>query len=222
MIKNKELNRLFTDWKKKYPRPEQFHADGIINEYFFEKAPIKILFLNKEPNNPNGNAWDYREWYNTEKARHQFSYRLTEWAFGIVNNFPPIEEVWKDEERAHDMLRSVAIMNVKKSGGIGRSVKLDLTQHAREHYTYIKNQIDIIQPDLIILGLSWKNLRNIVFPGVHWQHSGYNLAVGEYNGAKVIDFYHPSSRNAPQAVYCLLEKVIAAIPFDPNKKTPHF
>ena len=32
--------------------------------------------------------------------------------------------------------------------------------------------------------------------------------IGRHNGAKVIDFYHPSSWNGPSASYSLLQNVV--------------
>ena len=58
------------------------------------------------------------------------------------------------------------------------------------------------------MGLSWNGLRERLFPHVVWRASGYAVDIGDWEGRKLIDFYHPSARNAPAAAYCLLEKVL--------------
>ena len=77
----------------------------------------------------------------------------------------------------------------------------------------IQEVIKIIDPEIIILGTSWKKLRNFILDKHDWSHSGYYVAIGKFNKAKVIDFYHPSSRNAPSAAYSLLQNIINSDPF---------
>ena len=80
--------------------------------------------------------------------------------------------------------------------------------YAKNDFDNLHEEIEIIDPEIIILGTSWKKLRNFIFDKVDWRHSGYDVAIRKYNKAKVIDFYHPSSRNAPSAAYSLLQNII--------------
>lgn len=103
-------------------------------------------------------------------------------------------------------------MNVKKSKGVGKldNVK-ELNALVLEQIDFIRQQIEIIQPDVVILCLSHsKFLRNLLFPQAEsvWLNSGYGVEIGKSGNQKLIDFYHPSSRNVPAAAYCLLKNVV--------------
>jgi len=215
MEKNNELNKLFTKWQLRYSEEESFCDDGIINEEKYLNSNPKILFIAKEPNNPNQHTWDFREWWNKE-FYYPFTYRIAEWAHGILNHFPKFDNLWaddKDGKRLHSTLKEVAFMNVKKSGGGGNSNNAVMKAYAKRDFEFIHQEIVIIEPQIIITGLSWGSLRKVVFPNIKWQSSGYEIDIGKYKQAKVIDFYHPSSRNAPAASYSLLQNVIESQEF---------
>ena len=105
------------------------------------------------------------------------------------------------------------MMNIKKSGGGGRSNYNEMMKYAENDIAYLRKEISIIDPDIIILGTTWKKLRNHLLDKQDWRHSGYDIAIGRYNNSKVIDFYHPSSRNAPSAAYSLLQNIILSDKF---------
>ena len=207
--KNLRLNTLFNKWKKQYPDSENFVKDGIIDEELFDQSPQKILFITKEPNDPKQKGKDYRIWWN-EEIYFKFSYRIAEWTYGIHNDFPPYDRIWPDneDEIAHKSLKSIAFMNVKKSGEGGASEEKEINKYVNRDIEYIHKQIDIIDPKVIIIGMSWASTVNLLFPEVDWKQSGYGIEIGRYNGSKVIDFYHPSSRNGPSASYSLLQNVV--------------
>lgn len=212
-METERLNKLFNAWEKEYPIGT-FCRDGIINESYFTEAKKKILFITKEPNDPSQSQWDFREVYNREISPYPFCYRITEWSYGILNEFKqPIEDVWKNKDHAHLCLKSIAMMNIKKSGGKGYSNINDMLEYSMRDIDFIREEIKIIDPEIIILGTSWKKLRNFLLDKKDWSHSGYYVAIGRYDKAKVIDFYHPSSRNAPSAAYSLLQNIIKSAAF---------
>lgn len=173
----------------------QVVRDGIVNEDRYSRARTKILFIAKEPHNQD--VYDYREWWREEIA-HAFSYRMAEWSYGILNDFPQYNDIWSDPDGAHGALPSIAFMNIKKSGGHGNSEFASMMAHAEMNFHFLHQQIDIISPDIIITGTTWRELRNRLFPSVTWTNSGYDVASGRHGSAKVIDFYHPSSKQHPQ------------------------
>ena len=57
MTKTEQLNLLFKNWETEIPEYKgKFIQDGINNEDLYLKAATKVLFLTKEPNNPNQEA----------------------------------------------------------------------------------------------------------------------------------------------------------------------
>src|SRR5262249_7045932 len=83
-----------------------------------------------------------------------------------------------------------------------------MIEHMKMNFTFLHRQIEIIDPEVIITGTSWSELRDDLFPNVEWKPSGYSIKIGKFKNIKVIDYYHPSSRTAPAASYSLLENII--------------
>ena len=95
-------------------------------------------------------------------------------------------------------------MNAKKFGGGGSSEENRINEYIRRDFDYINLLVDIIDPEIIIIGISWASTVNLLFPDIDWKQSGYGIEIGRHNEAKAIDFYHPSSRNSPSASYSLV------------------
>ena len=215
MRKNDKLNNLFLRWKKRYPKDKSFYKDGIVDETLYRKAPVKILIIAKEPNSKDSEgSMDFRVWWQ-ESLDYGFSFRIAEWAHGINNNFPLFQKLWAKDDGSviHQSIKEIAFMNVKKTGGGGRSKKLEINEHIQRDFEFIHDQIDIIKPDVIITGISWVSTRSLLFPDVEWIECGYHIDIGKYKSSKVIDFYHPSARNAPSASYSLLQNVFRSRKF---------
>lgn len=211
--KTEQLNQLFDEWEQKVDDYKgKFVRDGIVDEQIFLTATPKILFIAKEPNNPDQKPGDFRDWWKDEIA-YTFSYRLAEWSYGLLNNFPQYDDIWTNKGSAHKAIKHIAFMNIKKNGGTGNSEYNRMMEHLTNNFDLLHRQIEIISPDIIITGTSRKELRNGLFPQTVWKNSGYDIAIGRHNNAKVIDFYHPSSRTAPAAAYSLLQNIILSDKF---------
>lgn len=213
--RNDQLNKLFVEWKKQYSASENFVKDGVINENKYEAAKIKVLVITKEPNDPDKQAIDFREWWNEDELYFAFSNRIAEWSYGILNKFPSYDEIWSGtgSNKALDAIQHIAFMNVKKSGGLGSSVQKIINKYIERDFSFIHKQIKIIDPEIIIIGMSWERTVELLFPKINWINSGYATYIGKYENAVVIDFYHPSARNGVAASYSLLQNIIQSKPF---------
>lgn len=206
-----QLDAHFAKWRTAASIPEdRFHEDGIIDEDRWNQAKVRVCFLMKEPNNPPKDGiysrWDFRdEW--KKDIRYTFARRLALWAAGIQHGFPPKETLhWQHTNAA---LRASALVNVKKTGGHGSSDVFELLTYAQRDKELVLEQLRIIDPQVIVLGLSDPPiLKNALFPNLEWRRTGYDIPVALWEGRRLIDFYHPSSHNAPSASYCLLEKIM--------------
>ncbi len=211
--KTEQLNSLFDEWEQKISEyKDKFVRDGIIDEQFYQTALPKILFIAKEPNNPEQKPGDFRKWWREEIA-NTFSNRISEWSYGFLNSFPQYDEIRANKISVHKAIHSIAFMNIKKSGGCGNSDFDQMMEHLENNEDFLHQQIDIISPNIIITGTSWKKLRNRLFQKVNWVNSGYDVEIGRHKDAKVIDFYHPSARIPGSASYSLLQNIINADPF---------
>lgn len=216
--KTQKLNALFDEWEHSIPEYKgMFVRDGIINEQQYESSSPKILFITKEPNNPDqkvGEVHDFRNWWNKGEIKYAFANRLAEWAYGIQHDFPEYDSILPDESSKQYSLQSIALMNLKKSGGGANADYNVIMTHLKRNYSFIHRQIEIISPDIIITAFStWPDVTKYLFPDIKLLSSGYVIQVGRLNKIKIIDFYHPSSRTAAAASYCLLHNIFKSEKF---------
>jgi len=212
MRENDELNKLFKEWEVcEGSNDGNFFKDGIINEAEYLKQKNKVLYIAKQPNNANHKEAekDFRkEWYN-KVPDYRFASQINNWSAGLLNGFPKFDKI----DQSINYLQRIAFMNLKKSSGGGNSHRKDFNEYLSDGkiLEFIRKEIEIIEPTIIILGIiQWKGIRGHIFPDkrAQWTASGHGIDVGTWNGAKLIDFYHPSSRIPSCASYALLEKVI--------------
>lgn len=208
-----ESNLLFQTWQNAIPMyKKNFIRDGIINEDYYNKSNPKILFLMKEANDPSSESeWDLAKDFN-ERMINNFPRRIAEWSWGISNGFQPLDKI-TDDTLLHNSLKMVAILNVKKSGG-GSSTDLEiLREHMKVNKEFIKRQINIIDPDIIIGGLGQTKHWGLLIEDINWVDSGYDIKIARWGKKKLIDFYHPSYRVARAMSYSLLKEIFVSKPF---------
>lgn len=211
MSKNEELNALFMQWRTALgPEGIKFIADGIIHEHSYLVASTRILFLGKEAHEKGGGGWDFRDewakdpgWLHAEQAKR--------WAYGILNDFPPWEDAVRPPENA---LMHVACMNIKKTGGGSSSVYDDIAHHASTHAEYIRKQVSIIDPDIIIGGLRGYDLWSTIVGEQVTMEVIEGIGVFRWGNAKALDFFHPSNRYPHSMSYALLSRVVGSEKFE--------
>jgi len=146
---HKDLDNLFKRWRDTYEEGARFAPDGIISPDDYSRARLKILFVLKETNDYGG---DLREWCQRPgRPKGQTWCNLARWASGLLNGFPAYEEVdhiKRGEVRA--VLRSVAVLNLKKLTG-GSSTDMDaLHEAACRDQRFIREEVSIINPDVLV------------------------------------------------------------------------
>lgn len=206
-----KLNKLFKEWEDNIEDHKgKFVSDGIINEVEWIKATPKILFIAKEANQYGKQAvGDFRHDWRNGISNYPFAYRIAEWSFGIISNFPVFSDIFPKSPHYHETLQKISFLNVKKTGGIGSSEGIIIGKHFDQNQKFLMKQIQIINPDIIVLSLSFNiNIREKMFGDIEWRSSGYDINVARWENARLIDFYHPSSRNGPAASYSLLQNVV--------------
>lgn len=218
MNKKDQLDALFKEWEHTMPEHlGKFAKDGIINEQEYEKVNPKILFITKEMNNPGQKEFSFDRWWNSGEIHFTFSNRIAEWAYGLFNSnengFPEFDKITPSDKI--EALKKIAFMNIKKTGGGPVSNKKSMIEYAKENLEFIQKEIKIIQPDIIILGLSWWELRHLVFPGVsgNWKWSNGKHVIGKDGNCTIIDFYHPSAIISASRMYYLLNDIVISDKF---------
>ena len=209
MTKTERLNALFAEWQEKRPEEADFMClDGIVCEESYESTKPKLLFIAKEPNHPEGPGFDFREWW-CEEVKYAFSKRLCEWAYGVWNGFPSLSEF--DEAEKLEIIRSIAFMNLKKVGGSSKADPQVIRGITERDKDFLRRQIKIIDPDVIVGGIGDSSLWSLLFPRIEFQPSGFDIGVACVGHVRVIDFYHPSYRVPRAMSYSLLGRVFQSI-----------
>jgi hypothetical protein len=205
ITKTEQLNTLFDRWQVLH-NENGFKRDGIINEELFSKP--YILFVCKEPNDPDQKPGDYRDWWNNEMT-YAFSKRIGDWAYGIINGFPPYQSF--SDDQAHQALKSVAFMNVKKVGGGARANHDEILNWIERDHALLHEEIEIINPSVIICSLGFSHITKKLFNNISdndWQDAGYGIPYAKLKDRLIIDFYHPSVPAPGVMSYVLLEKIV--------------
>lgn len=207
-----QLDDLFIKWERhNYEYKDKFVKDGIINENIYKQQHIKLLFIAKEQNDTKQQPGDFRDWWQQE-IKYVFANRIYEMAFGVLNNFPPLDEVDSNSNKL-GTLGAIAFMNLKKIGGGANADHEAIAQTVNQDKKFILEEIRIINPDIIIGGVGATNIWRTLFDGIKFERC-YDILIAKHGSYKIIDYYHPSYR-VPRAMnYSLLQNVVNSNEFE--------
>ena len=104
-------------------------------------------------------------------------------------------------------MQSIAFMNIKKTGGGASADNTIIRKIADRHKHFIRREIELINPDIIIAGVGKTEILQIILQDIKFKNSGFDIWVAKHKGYKVIDFYHPSYRVPRAMSYALLKAV---------------
>jgi hypothetical protein len=183
--------------------------DGITDFEKYIKAPVKILWILKEPNEKKGgnhrnfhkDVRDYGLWTRTYA-------NIMRVVYGILNevydydNIPKIDtsECTIDDQI---LLDEIAIININKSGGGSSTNQRRLEQGYEQDNKreFLKKQIEFINPEIIINSHRINKFisdqigeNNIV--KIHGERFGFN------NSRLIIDTSHPNTIGYSNKNYC--------------------
>lgn len=220
------LVELFQRWKTKAPsqglsyhdehsetpltidhKTNGFILDGVVCPETWISEKRKILFILKEAYCDKATEFDLVAELNKHGPWGSVWNRCAEWVYGIMEvskdcPMPPYRSVNQNESNVY--LRRVAVLNLKKSDGNSSSNMSEVEQYARFDAEEIKEEIKIIDPDIVICGSVFYLLRGEVFGE---SLMGDGAFAGQWNNnwyywtksltgrpTLIIDFYHPANR----------------------------
>jgi len=138
-------------WEKPY-------LDGITDFENYKKATKKLLWILKEPNSIGGgnqrvfhkDVRDYSRWKGTFGNIMRVSYAILE----NIDEYKKIPEINIKDCTINNkqVLNEIAIININKSGGgsVTPYGKLDIEYRRNNVKDYLLNQIELINPQIII------------------------------------------------------------------------
>lgn len=206
MIKEKE-EELFSRWKKEQ-NYEYFISDGVCDEEKWNEQNLKILFVLKEANWKNGNGDLRKLLMNGGNSNYWKTWNnIARWTQALLTKGEYPKTVSYSDKT--NQLSKIAAMNLKKVGGGARADDETIREYARSDRSFLKEQIELYEPDIIICcgrgkGKNADILHDIVFSPSEvseWlppmTDSKYNYFTVDLKGKKtvpVVSFYHPQMR----------------------------
>lgn len=217
--RGKQENEPEYDYKKNGIAKDSFTIDGIVNEKVWNELDKgkKVLYILREA---NGNATEMEEkgkkvddgkfWF--RECVTGIETKVTDNIFQRIKEIQMIIQGYASKAKSDkEILSEVAYMNLNKRGG-GASVDWKIfNAYIEEYKEYIKEEIAIIKPDIIVCcGTYWSLVDNVC--GLYKNTNGKNWNPGDdkdfdYDGAvikdkngnelhkaRIINMYHPSAR----------------------------
>lgn len=210
MKKLKNMSELFDNWKyaqehsevaiecmnKRKISVKSFCIDGYIDERSWEKGD-KILFVLREANGAHatemdggniivGNGKDESFWIKNE-IMSQNGKHMPVMLKKLENVCLCFQGSGKSQHKeSGTLLKQTAFMNINKMGGYSSVHWPTLKKYAEQFKDYIKREIDIIDPKIIVCcGTKWL-LKEKVYSEEEWE----TLA----SKCKIYDLSHPARR----------------------------
>jgi hypothetical protein len=177
-----------------------WYRDSDNENELWANAPKRVMFLNKDPN-ANANQ-DTREWIfrQHETDITALIYKNTAlWLFGLLkvdeNGIAPdFETITTIDYSSFIDNTPIAYVNCKKESGTS-SIKNDTLAHHIETYKgFLKDQILILDPDIIVCGGGSSVIKNFVTSNVYLNTIQVNtwMFYCKENNKLIIDSFHPS------------------------------
>ncbi|SKB93227.1 hypothetical protein SAMN06296386_109113 [Lachnospiraceae bacterium] len=222
--KSTDLDSLFELWEKKAQVTERYmvnniehevvinHADnkfipdGIVNaDLWHDSKHKKILYVLKEAyTDENEKAFDLAKWLRDYHPNLRIWNRIARWTYGIQNTSANrvakyIPDIDKKEEIRKQLFEQIAVLNLKKSGGKSQSVTEEIAAYARSDREEIVRELQLIDPDIVICGLTYWILDQVVFGnkplgGASTCDNWYYYKNLDGKERLYIDYYHPANR----------------------------
>ncbi len=199
--RKKEKISVWIDHEKNY-----FIADGVVDYSIWNHLNnTRILFVLKEAYGTDWDNYTLASWLgaeNGENMSHAMWRRVARWVYGITRSTPTevqkyIPKLTREQHLA--ALRSIAVLNLKKSAGETSSDYDEIAAYAAYDREEIKKEISLIDADVIICGSTFKTLYEQVYE--HSEGLGdkandnwfYYLNL-DGKERLYIDYYHPANQ----------------------------
>lgn len=172
-----------------------FIRDGIIDPIRWESSSCKVLLLLKEaydtPDKTDG--FDLCELIRDkwQGPKNNIWWNAAYWCLAAqsLDVPPPLPSDQEGYAAATNALLTSSIVNIKKSDGLPFSSSENLKKYADKDKEYIKKQIEMINPRIVICGYTWEYVRDFWSSAVKISDLVYVAG-----GRIFIDYWHPANQ----------------------------
>ena len=190
-----ELEKLLDKWQEKHakllsqeepyfldhePPFGRFVRDGVVNLDEWKKQKLRICFLLPEASGfdnlemyPEGAVCDVAQVWNEKGAFTRFMQMAAFWTQAVYDATQPPVTYHKKQinKKQNELIRSVAVVNIKKSDGQLKSVPDSVKHFARTDAAEIRKELEIIKANIIIC--------SGIYPLLHGERPEEELPEGE-------------------------------------------
>lgn len=137
--------------------------DGAVDIKIWRSSSIRILYILKEPYDL---TYPLTEWLAdaSDSGYYSKSHKMWNsvlyWTKTIKNQFLNGGEDAFERKPDHQLMKEIAVVNIKKYDGRSSSENEDLATYFNRHWESIKGQINKLQPTFIVCGGTYDIVRN--------------------------------------------------------------
>jgi hypothetical protein len=199
------MRALFDEWRPLVvAEAGHFVGDGIVMEEAWQASRRRILFLLKEPHGYKGADGgmdklirDAAKPRSTSKLwRRPTFHNLGRWAHGLLSYEGAVPDFADAHRARRTAMLGCAFVNLKKTSG-GRSATSEVDVHAQRYAEFLRRQVDIIEPDLVVMGGTYPTVKEHLYPGLEKVSS----RVHKLGNRLFINAFHPACTNERLEVY---------------------
>jgi len=198
---------------------------GVVDEEAYLRSNPRIVFVLKEPHTDRvGFSIPERLNANVNRGSKGFEkswgYTWNQagiWAYAVHNGFKSYDELRKSAIIAEGV-RTIGMTNLKKTGGGPVAIPRQIKDAARTDVNLWRRELEIMDPELIICGRTYKNITSNLGTGCNNRlpeinGRTYHYALWEINGHKtvILEFRHPANRKNRDETLELLRQLMKSL-----------
>lgn len=205
------LNQLMLRWEREHAGRgyRRFIRDGAVcPDVWWRQDTPRVCFFLKE-------AYTEEENYDLAEGLHRWGpwgmwKKAAVWTQAVHDAFtlPAAYNPNRIRQRERDLTHSIAVINVKKSNGENTSSYNNLEKYAREDKAALKQQLELLQPQVILCG-NTMGLLKTVLGGELKNENTWADKIAFWKDALVIDYYHPACQYPNAVNYYALAAICA-------------
>lgn len=190
-------------WKEKHQKKgcTRFIYDGIVDEALWQcQTTPRVCYFLKEAYTGEAEGFSLTNWLAESREPWMMWKKVAVWTKAIHSALtePQAFDSAQISAKAQQLIRSISVVNVKKSNGTPHSDGEEISLYAEEDRAELYKELILIDPEVILCGYTLDSFRKVVGEELS-EYSIHDSRFGCWRGALVIDYFHPACRY-PNAV----------------------
>lgn len=197
-----EMEGLFAEWRPYVMKEaDHFVEDGFICPEKWKAASQKILFILKETNDHKGSITKLINEVCTSGRKSGMwasptFHNIGRWAYGLLNYPDSIGSYKLANSKRKSSIQYCSFINLKKTTG-GRTATSEVEKNAEKYSNFLRKQIEIISPDIIVFGGTYNMVKTHVLPEL----VRVSTRIHTYRDIICINAFHPACTKKRSFMY---------------------